>query len=119
MTDPTPTPTPETRTMVLSPLSQLLRSRKVMVALFTAIINLLIPFAPGLEAHREDLLTVALIVTPLLAATLIHGITTEDAAGKSGATATVSTGGAGGTATAQVVTPPAAPANDAVASGQG
>jgi hypothetical protein len=70
-------------TPIVSPIAALLRSRKTMTALIGALISLLVPFAPGLEAQRENLLTVGLILSGVLAATLTHSIAVEDAAEKS------------------------------------
>lgn len=88
-------------TPVVTPLVALLKSRKAMTALIGALISLAIPFAPGLEAQRENLLTVGLILSGLLAATLTHSIAVEDAAEKSAPT-TVNTG----SGDVQVVPPP-------------
>lgn len=88
-------------TPIVSPIAALLRSRKSMTALIGALISLAVPFAPGLEEQRANLLTIALIMCPVLAAVLTNSIAVEDAAQKSAPT-TVNAG----TADVTVTTPP-------------
>lgn len=96
MTDPKPTP-------IVSPIIALLRSRKAMTTLIGIGISLLVPFAPGLEEHRADLLEAGLIVSGVLASVLALAIGMEDSAAK-GATTIVNAPSAGDT---NVTTPPA------------
>lgn len=93
----------------MSPIAALLKSRKAMTSLIGAIISLLVPFAPGLEAQRENLITIALIISGLLAANLTHSIGMEDAAEKSAPT-TVTTGSAETVNVNQPLAPPVAEA---------
>ena len=78
------TPTNETkdeRTMLATPIAQLLRSRKAVAALVGILLNIFIALAPldiapRLEAMRGDLI----LAITILASLLVGGIAVEDAA---------------------------------------
>lgn len=93
-------------TPIVSPIGALLRSRKAMTTLLSMLISLGVPFAPGLEAHRAELLEVGLILSAVLAAVLVGGTAFEDAAEK-GAPTTITTGSA--ESVNVNTTPPASP----------
>lgn len=76
-------------TVILSPILALLQSRKVVIAIVTAAVNILIVTVPSLEPVQTELLA----VFTALALALIGGISYEDAAEK-GAPTTVTTGSA-------------------------
>lgn len=78
---PTPEPTKDPRTMLATPIAQLLRSRKAVAVLAGVIINLLIVFlppdiAPRFNDMRDELVTAVTILVSLL----VGGISLEDAA---------------------------------------
>lgn len=102
-----PTPTKDPRTMIASPLAALAKSRKAMVALITAAVNLLIIFQPSLEPHRAELLAFSMALWTILSGVLINSIAKEDAQEK-GAPTTVNTG-SGDVAVNQPPVPPADP----------
>jgi hypothetical protein len=83
----------DTRTAIASPLLALAKSRKAMVALISAGINLLVVFAPTLEPHRAELLTFSMALWTVLSVVLINAIAKEDAAAN-GQPTTVTTGSA-------------------------
>lgn len=93
-------PEEDTRTPVISPGLQLLKSRKTMVALVTAIVSVLILVVPDLEKVQGELITILTILASVLIASIAH----EDAASK-GSPTTVATGSGDVT----VTTPPAPP----------
>lgn len=81
---PTPEPTRDPRTMLLTPIQQLLRSRKAVAVLAGVILNIIIALAPldiapRLEAMRGDLISAVTILVALL----VGGISLEDAASNS------------------------------------
>lgn len=81
--------TDDTRTMIASPVAALLKSRKVIVALATALANIVVLAIPSLELIRMELVT----VFTALGSLLIYAIMKEDVAEK-GAPTTVTTGSA-------------------------
>lgn len=79
-TDPKPTP-------IITPVKLLLQSRKTLVALATALVNVLVLAVPSLVPVRTELVTIFTILGTVLIASISH----EDAAAKSAPT-TVATG---------------------------
>lgn len=77
----------DTRTMIATPIAQLLRSRKTIVALATALANILVLALPSLEPVRAELVTILTVLGTVLIASISH----EDAAAKSAPT-TIATG---------------------------
>jgi hypothetical protein len=67
---------------IISPVAALLKSRKTIVALVTAIVNVLVLAAPSLEPVRGELVTILTILGTVLIASISH----EDAAAKSSPT---------------------------------
>ncbi len=84
------TPTPDTRTPVLSPGIQLLRSRKTIVALVTALVNIAVLLVPSLQPVQGELV----VVFTILGSVLMASISWEDSATKRGTTTNVTTGSA-------------------------
>lgn len=97
-------PTPDTRTVVVSPVAQLLKSRKTIVALVTALVNVLVLTVPSLQPVQGELVTIFTILGTVLIASISH----EDAASK-GATTSVTTGSAESVNVNQQPTPPEPP----------
>lgn len=94
----------DTRTMIASPAAALLKSRKTIVALVTALVNVFVLLIPSLETVRGELVTILTI----LGTVLIASISVEDAASK-GQPTTVTTGSA---ETVNVNQPPTTPPPD-------
>lgn len=64
--------TNDTRTPVLTPILMLLRSRKGLTALITAILNIVILLWPAAEPYREDLMTIITILGSVLIAAIAY-----------------------------------------------
>lgn len=75
--------------MIASPAAALLKSRKTIVALVTALVNIIVLLVPSLEPVRGELVTILTILGAVLIASISH----EDAASK-GQPTTVTTGSA-------------------------
>lgn len=94
----------ETPTAVVDPVLALLRSRKTIVALATAVATLVVLAVPSLEKAQPALVTVFTVLGTML----IYAISKEDAALKSAPT-TVNAGTGDVTLNQPPAAPPAAP----------
>jgi hypothetical protein len=79
----------DNRTMIVSPVAQLLKSRKVIVALVTALVNIIVLLLPSLQPVQGELV----VILTTLGTVLMASISYEDGKEK-GAPQTITTGSA-------------------------